>query len=117
MDAAIYQKVTRHAENDQQVEARIEQIVVEQVVEEANGRVHGPAGCENSASAISPNCFGVSASVERTLLSVAFDLDFDLDLDPDSDPDSSATAHKVIPPMSIVPLPGLVILKRQPYRR
>ena len=52
MDAPIYQQVARHAENDQQVQARIEEIIVEQVVKAAKGRVHKPAGCDEDQPAM-----------------------------------------------------------------
>ena len=37
MNAPIYQQIARHAESDQQVEAREEEIVVEQVVKASKG--------------------------------------------------------------------------------
>jgi hypothetical protein len=52
VDAPIYQQIARNAEKDQQVQAREEEIVVEQVVKAAKGRVHEPAGCDEDQPAM-----------------------------------------------------------------
>src|SRR5260221_10344434 len=50
--APVDHQVARHAENDQQVQARIEEIIVEDVGEAADGRVHEPAGCDEDQPAV-----------------------------------------------------------------
>ena len=55
MDPPIYPQVARNAENDQQVQARKEEIIVEQVGKAAKGRVHEPAGCDEDQPAMQPS--------------------------------------------------------------
>jgi len=52
VDAPVYQQVARNAEKDQQVQAGKEEIVVEQVVKAAKGRVREPAGCDEDQPAM-----------------------------------------------------------------
>src|SRR5690242_11820557 len=52
MDAAIYHEIARHAENDQQIQARKEEIIVEQVSKAAKGRIHQPTGCDEDQPAM-----------------------------------------------------------------
>ncbi len=52
VDAPVYQEVARNPENHQQVQARIEKIVVEQVAKAADGRVHERAGCDEDQPAM-----------------------------------------------------------------
>jgi hypothetical protein len=52
MDPPIYPQVARNAENDQQVQARKEEIIVEQVGKAAKGRVQVPAGCDEDQPAM-----------------------------------------------------------------
>ena len=52
MDAPVYQQVARNAENDHQVQAGKGEIVVEQVVKAAKGRVQEPAGCDKDQPAM-----------------------------------------------------------------
>jgi len=49
---AIYEQVAGHAEKNQQVNTRTEEIIVEQVVEAAEGCVHEPAGRDEDQPAV-----------------------------------------------------------------
>ncbi len=57
VDALIHEQVAGHAEKDQQVNARNEEIVIEQEVKAAKGGIHEDAGRDEDEAAVKLRAF------------------------------------------------------------